>query len=211
MYLDLNNPYHTNLIDVPRTRTYTIDIVAIGAETVTVPVPPKVAEYWNSFDRDELATLIVDERRRLDETIDGAVIDPSFVCDVWQKSGDVVSLNGPSLDWSPDVRVTNEYGNVIFKKTLDPEAYDENVIVDERPEVSSDKSTFVARTDELVSQSYTFDSEGPLNFSLLKFRFSWFVDSLILTEVTYDAVPADIRSQGSRDYGRAIAGVIMLN
>ena len=200
-------PDYTNPINFPF--CYRMSVTAIGGRAVVGRIPRKVAEYWNEFDRAELAELLIVQDRDVSRTLEGKQIDPDFTTTSWLDVCDEVDLEGPALDWDPQLRVVDEAGHPIFEDDIDSEGLPLNFSVDEPSSLSEDSSYFVGRTGELMTQTFKIRSEKAFEPSLLKLRFSWFLNLRFLNGITYDGRSITEWDGCAHTFDDPVAGIIV--
>ena len=208
--------YHSNIQIVPdyhnpinHTHTYKLRVTAIGGQAVIGRIPRNVAEYWNRFDRGELATLLIDNDRNISRTLGGRLIDPSFTAKGWEDVCDVVDLDGPCLEWEPYYAITGTDDSLIFENDVDSENSSLDCLVDEQRALSDDSSYFIGRTESMTTHKYEIISSHPFDPSLLKLKFSWFLSVRILDSVVYDGRRIQPVSLCAHRWGTSMAGIVI--
>ena len=82
-------------------------------------------------------------------------------------------------------------------------------ISDDPQPLSDDSSYFVGRTGEIISHTYYINTKNGFDPSLLKLKFSWFLNSQLLDHVIYDGETIHDVDICAHRYEEPIAGIIV--
>lgn len=208
--------YHNNILEkqpnfhsTTSLSTYSVHVTAIGGRAVIGRVTRKVAEYWNQFDRDDLADILIIRGLNINETVDGVVIDPDFTSRTWTDVCDEVNLDGPVLEWVPRIVVIDANGKTILDNDLDYKELPIEIHVNSPKLLSSDSSYFIGRTGDIITNTYQFSTMKTFDPSLIKLDFSSFLSMAILDGASYDRKPMFITELCAHPYERPTAGIIV--
>jgi hypothetical protein len=189
---------------------YSVKIAGVGGEAVVGRLTHKVAEYWNSQDREMLAVYHMVQGGCLNLDLNDNEIDPGFSTERWHECDELMHENGPILEAQPRLFVESGHRDV-YRGTIGRGLLKAAAQEPEFVEIDDTSSYLFGHTADAVCHSYCIDIADKFDPRKVRVRSKSWGGVCVVSGMTYDGVEVpltDFDSQPANDL-ECVLGVVM--
>lgn len=166
---------------------YTIQLSGLGGEWVIGRITRPVAEYWDQWDRNDLAFYHLNGGGRLELNEDGEVIDKAFSIERWHECDDIMHEYGIVIECNPDL-IVERNDQQLYRGTVGEDLLKEAVIEPGWLVLDDVTPYFVGHTADTIHQTFEFELTEKLDLTRLKIRTKPWFHLNVISGMEYNGV-----------------------